>query len=97
MVVAENAPTHFDDPSLISEVIPSGLGDCHDATTATNGIVVHPGDAGGFREAEASTRFARAEPFCPHSHPLLKFFLCGGREATSRRKGGSRPDGVGEG
>ena len=49
VLVAEDAPTHFDDPSLISEVIPSGLGDCRDATTATNGIVVRPGDAGGFR------------------------------------------------
>ena len=49
VLVAEDAPTHFDDPSLISEVIPSGLWDFRDATTATNVIVVRPGDAGGFR------------------------------------------------
>ena len=91
VAVAENEPTHVNDPSLISEVIPNGRGDCRDATTATNGFVVRPRDAGGFREAEASTRVARAVPLWWHERPLQKFVLCGGREATSQRKGGSKP------
>ena len=74
VLVAENAPTHFDDPSLISEVVSSRCGgDCGDATTATDAGVVRPGDTGGFGEAEASTRVTRAVPFCLHLCSLLNF------------------------
>ena len=58
--VAEHAPAHVDDPSLIGEVIPRGLRDFHDATTAADGVVARPRDAGGIHAANASSNLASA-------------------------------------